>query len=146
MLHYLIYLSSSSFLYTDEDIRDILDVSRKNNEELGITGLLLYHDGTILQILEGEEEVINSLYNVIALDPRHSNAYKIAGGALNHRQCNGWSMAFKQMSPADWNKISNIIRLDKNNIRDYKMGIDNVEMVTMISTFLRVNMERNVAS
>ena len=49
----LIYVSSGVRVLTDAEIFEILTQSRRNNERCGITGLLLYRDGNLMQVLEG---------------------------------------------------------------------------------------------
>ncbi|MDQ2842373.1 MAG: BLUF domain-containing protein, partial [Acidobacteriota bacterium] len=52
-----VYISSAR-LQREDEIVDILRVSRKNNEQAGLTGLLAYKDGNFLQILEGPKEKV----------------------------------------------------------------------------------------
>jgi hypothetical protein len=65
-MHRIIYLSSGIKIFSDEEINDLLKVSRNNNEKNGITGLLLYSDGNFMQILEGEKEAVENTYKKIA--------------------------------------------------------------------------------
>lgn len=67
----LVYISASSHLMNDAELEAILQESRENNSELGLTGMLLYYEGAFMQVLEGSEEVVRSLYMRIAQDPRH---------------------------------------------------------------------------
>ncbi len=55
---FLVYVSSATLLFPGEDLRALLATSRKNNAELGVTGMLLYKDGNFIQILEGDEEAV----------------------------------------------------------------------------------------
>jgi len=48
----LIYVSTSVKLLNDEELLDILKVSRENNSGKDITGLLLYKGGNFMQVLE----------------------------------------------------------------------------------------------
>lgn len=56
-----------------DEIKKILVTSEKNNDEQGITGLLLYRYKFFFQMLEGEREKVNALYNKIVVDNRHSS-------------------------------------------------------------------------
>ena len=58
----LIYLSSAVRLATRDDLAQILGAARRNNRRDGVTGLLMYHDGTFLQILEGEETAVDRVF------------------------------------------------------------------------------------
>jgi hypothetical protein len=50
---------------------ELLDNSDNSNNDLGIKGILLFNEGNFLQVLEGEERVVNNLYEKIARDDRH---------------------------------------------------------------------------
>ena len=43
-------------------LTELLAKARKNNQALGVSGLLLYHRGSFLQVLEGEEQVVDALF------------------------------------------------------------------------------------
>jgi hypothetical protein len=73
----IIYLSSGVKVFSDEEINSLLDISRKNNANNDITGLLLYADGNFLQIIEGEKEAIEMTYQKILNDSIHKNIIEV---------------------------------------------------------------------
>jgi hypothetical protein len=93
-MHRIIYLSSGIKIFSDEEINDLLKVSRNNNEKNGITGLLLYSDGNFMQILEGEKEAVESTYNKILNDKRHRNIILISKEPIKKRNFKEWKMGF----------------------------------------------------
>ena len=68
------YISSSARPINQNGLEDILVKSRKNNNEIGITGMLIYHNDTFLQVLEGDEEKVDTLMSKIKKDGRHTIA------------------------------------------------------------------------
>ena len=94
-MKYLIYFSSAVELMNQDQLLEILKVSRKNNAANNITGMLLYGEGAFVQVLEGEEEVLRATYERIAADPRHRGLIKVAEGQLENRNFPEWSMGFK---------------------------------------------------
>ena len=48
----IIYLSTSSVILPEDEVQDILKISRANNTRDGVSGLLVYHDGSFFQVLE----------------------------------------------------------------------------------------------
>ncbi len=60
----------------------------------GITGLLLYHDGNFLQILEGEAEKVQATFARIAANPRHRNLQRLPPVSVHTRLFPDWSMGF----------------------------------------------------
>lgn len=94
----LIYASSATRLMTDEELVELLRISRQNNHPRGITGMLLYRDGNFLQVLEGEAEAVDALYNTIAQDPRHHNILLISRQAVAERSFPEWEMGFTDIN------------------------------------------------
>ena len=72
----LAYLSSSPAMLASTDVKQILAVSRINNERRDVTGMLLYRQGNFLQIIEGERDTVEALFKIIARDPRHRGRYR----------------------------------------------------------------------
>ena len=67
----LVYTSLANQKMSDDNLKDLLKKSRLKNETLNITGMLLYLDPFFIQILEGEEAIVNETYNIIKQDSRH---------------------------------------------------------------------------
>lgn len=112
MNYYLVYLSAATQIYSDTDIIQILTVSRKNNAENDITGILLYHDGSILQVLEGERRAVTELYQKIKTDERHKNVIQLVEGNSEERNFADWSMGFKAVNYSDWNEYEGYMKVD----------------------------------
>ena len=64
-MNYLIYISTAVKLMTDAELISILADSRDNNKLKNITGMLLYGDGTFIQVLEGGKKDITDTYHKI---------------------------------------------------------------------------------
>jgi hypothetical protein len=79
------------------DLRVLLETCRKNNAELGVTGMLLYKDGNFMQVLEGDEGAVRGLYERIAADPRHGGEITLQQGFAEGRQFPDWSMGFRDL-------------------------------------------------
>ncbi|MCE9644997.1 MAG: BLUF domain-containing protein [Chloroflexi bacterium] len=93
----LIYVSTSVKLLNDQELLDILKVSRENNLSGAVTGLLLYKGGNFMQVLEGEEAVVTALYEKIKADPRHKDVSIISKEQIQARQFHAWEMAFQNL-------------------------------------------------
>jgi hypothetical protein len=94
----LLYLSSSSEMLSEDHLREILDQSRKNNEKLGITGVLCVGGGHFIQVLEGNECDLIRLYSRIIDDPRHHDSVLIGIAPIRARMFQQWSMGYIQKS------------------------------------------------
>lgn len=90
----LVYVSASTDTMSMDELREILEVSRKNNAELNITGMLLYREGFFIQVLEGEEEAVTGLYDKIKSDTRHMNVMLVSKQPVKVRTFSQWAMGF----------------------------------------------------
>jgi FAD-dependent sensor of blue light len=89
------YTSSAQRLFTPQDLEDIFTVSRRKNRAAGITGLLLYKSGSILQVLEGEPAAVYALLTILRDDSRHCQLHVIFERAVAGRQFPDWSIGFQ---------------------------------------------------
>ena len=65
------YLSRETDPFSARGLVDLLEHCKKSNPALGVTGMLMYANGTFLQTLEGEAETIETLLAKIEGDKRH---------------------------------------------------------------------------
>lgn len=97
-LHSLMYTSVAASEVDVDVIKEILQTGRRNNEQQKITGLLLYHEGTFLQVLEGDRKAISNLFEKkLMRDPRHTSVNLIHDEALSNRQFRYWHLAFSNL-------------------------------------------------
>ena len=68
----IFYISKAAPGVNQLDHEQILGTARRNNRSLGITGLLVVKGDYFAQALEGEKQEVESLYQKIAKDPRHT--------------------------------------------------------------------------
>lgn len=104
-MHHLIYSSSATFQVTDKALEELLTEARTNNEQLNVTGVLLYHNGQFMQLLEGEAAVLSELYRVIEQDPRHAGVLKLADKPIEARSFPNWAMAYKPVDAAAFEQL-----------------------------------------
>lgn len=103
----LVYMSQAKHIFKESELDKLLALARRNNEERGITGLLLYDGvGTFLQALEGEEEAVNALFGAITKDDRHTSVQKLLTSKIDQRCFPDWKMGFyrvskEELSPQD---------------------------------------------
>lgn len=97
----LIYVSRLSPECDEESLKKILDSSRKNNNECGITGILCRDKRFFLQCLEGSRTVVNQLYATIMADDRHKDVIILYYREIIRREFGAWSMAFVSSKKVD---------------------------------------------
>ncbi len=113
MVFQLMYYSAAREEYNDRQLRDILKVSRANNRECGVTGLLLYGEGAFFQVLEGEEADVRARYASIEKDPRHQWIVIAAQREVKTRSFGDWSMGFSPLDPELKEDVEAMIRLKR---------------------------------
>jgi hypothetical protein len=88
----LIYASAAVKLFRASDLYDLLATARKFNADHDISGMMIYHARSILQVLEGPEENLADLFIKIRRDPRHTALRLIARSAVEKKEFECWSM------------------------------------------------------
>jgi hypothetical protein len=94
MLERLIYQSRASHEFGSLHLFQLLTEARLRNEQLGITGHLLYSNGQFTQCLEGPPDSLNALRQSLLRDERHHDVLLINRHPVSARRFPDWSMAF----------------------------------------------------
>ena len=105
-LYTIVYASTATKEMSDDDLLLILEKSRTFNQLNGVTGLLLYREGFFIQVLEGEENIIDTLYEKIEHDIRHYNPLLIFKRPITERHFGQWAMGFRSPDLDALKKIS----------------------------------------
>lgn len=90
----IIYVSSSIQELAEEALHSLLVQARRNNEKNDVTGLLFYHLGIFLQVLEGPPEAIEQLFSKISDDSRHKRVIILLDEMLDSRDFENWRMGY----------------------------------------------------
>lgn len=112
----LVYASAAREPFTEDELIELLDKARRNNEALNVTGMLLYHEGSFIQVLEGDADIVEALYDKIALDSRHINAMLLYKGFSHHRNFGGWTMGFERLSLAAHAELPGLSRFLQSGV------------------------------
>lgn len=94
-MYFLIYSSTVADGIGEVDFQDILTTAFERNEKLDVTGLLVYHEGSFIQLLEGDKENVLQIYDSIKRDERHYNIITLYTGETSKRYFPNWRMAFE---------------------------------------------------
>jgi hypothetical protein len=113
------YLSQASAPMSADQLLALLMQCRTNNVARGITGMLLYGNGTFLQVLEGDDAVVDRLVDTIAADPRHVGMQRLGRKTIERRQYADWSMGFERVTDEALRQVE--------GLRDFGAGDFNVE-------------------
>jgi len=94
LLYQLIYSSRASRDLTNSDLSSIISTAQKNNLTFGVTGALCYAQGTFVQCLEGEQCIIDKLYQYLQKDEKHEQLKTLDRGEIYKRRFPNWTMGF----------------------------------------------------
>jgi hypothetical protein len=97
----VVYVSSATAPWSEEDLLRALETFQARNVRRGITGLLLYCDGNFMQAIEGPRAEIIDLERRIAADPRHRGFLALSKRGISTREFSGWSMGFRSLTDRD---------------------------------------------
>ena len=100
-LFQLVYVSAATVLFTKPGLIELLEQSRRKNEPAGISGLLLYHEGDFMQLLEGDEAAVRATHTRIGKDPRHKHCLTLLSGPVAERTFPDWTMGFRDLGSAE---------------------------------------------
>ena len=98
VLFSLIYTSTPTRPFTQEDLGDLARVSQRNNAERSISGLLLYSPRFFLQVIEGGYERVAALYTHLETDDRHRDLKLLTASPASRRVFPDWSMGVLDIS------------------------------------------------
>jgi len=105
-LMHCVYASAAKSHIETAELTELLQAARKHNEGAGITGMLLFTEGSFFQVLEGAPDAVVALYARIELDKRHEQVTKIIAEAIPGRHFAQWTMGFSQVSRKELALIS----------------------------------------
>lgn len=97
----LIYVSTATGILDEDELKRILESSVRHNSPQQVTGMLLYFDGSFMQVLEGDEAAIDEVMSRISNDRRHHSIFVLVKEPIETRESGSWSMGFKRLTKKD---------------------------------------------
>jgi len=113
-LRQIIYTSQASEQFNKRNLLDLLHTSRGYNTIDNITGVLMHRDGYFLQIIEGEQDVIEDLFQRLNNDTRHENIKMILDRSIESRLFSNWAMGCADFDEPELSMLPGI-RTDLSN-------------------------------
>jgi len=114
----LVYISTANRHLIDDELLELMASCHRNNKARNVTGMLLYNGMNIfIQALEGDQEVVESLFDTIKQDRRHHDVLCLEKREIQHRDFPDWSMGFRNLAnikPADVEGFSDFMNADFN--------------------------------
>lgn len=90
----LMYLSKSTEAeeVNSAYLAEMAGIATIRNQEIGVSGFLMYSDPFFFQVIEGTDEDLDFLFAKIGADPRHERCIVLANGPCSGRLYGDWHM------------------------------------------------------
>jgi len=100
-LIHCIYASAANSKFGELQLATLLMRARTDNARRGITGMLVYAEGSFFQVLEGNAVAVDGVFDKIGADPRHEQVTQIIREPIAGRAFGDWSMGYSRMTRDD---------------------------------------------
>jgi hypothetical protein len=97
-LIHCIYASRAAPGFDEGDLPELLTAARAANATRGISGMLLYVERNFFQVLEGEPDAVDAVFERICRDPRHTRVTRIIHEPIADRDFGDWTMGYASLS------------------------------------------------
>lgn len=94
-----------------EELASIFSQARSDNQKRRITGALMVSGDWFVQVLEGDEAAVRSLYADIEQDPRHTDVELLSAEGAPERVFARWSMAEVELDDSHLPLIARVSEL-----------------------------------
>ncbi len=134
----LIYTSRAVADLSNQDISQILATARRRNAAEGITGLLLYNQRHILQVLEGPRDEVEACFHRIKQDTRHSRVLLLNQGPVASAFFTDWFMGYDVLGAEDVQSEA-VITLEQLRDRlDQVSGVETSDRKQSVMRYLKL--------
>ncbi|MGB0629050.1 MAG: BLUF domain-containing protein [Alphaproteobacteria bacterium] len=138
-LRQVVYASSATVRFTDGDLTALLDKARQNNARNGITGVLIYLDGSFIQLLEGEEPALSETFERITSDSRHAGMMKLSDRLVAERGFPEQEMGCRAISECDLSRHGDLFVHDGGRWSVNPGSNIDDRLRVIFDTFFRIN-------
>jgi len=132
MIKTICYISDSLEHECLDKLKALYLKAKANNSKHHITGILIYKNQNFLQVLEGEETIVDETFKRIENDARHKNVFKVINTTIEERIFEDYNFGFTI--------IDNTRGL--NNLHDYLEWLRGAEnkiankVIAMVENFI----------
>ena len=135
MLKTICYISDSIQYESLKNLENLYLKASANNFRKSITGILIYTNNNFLQVLEGEEKIIEETFKKISTDSRHKNIFNIIDTHIDQRIFEDYNFGFTTIND----------KKELNNLVEYLNWLKNADcncatkVINMVENFITKN-------
>ncbi len=134
-LRRLIYTSQATEPFNKRKLLDLLHESRAYNSIDNITGVLMHKEGFFLQVIEGESEAVQNLFNRIIKDKRHKEIRISQDLKVTTRLFPQWSMGCADFNEPELSLLPGI----RTDLSDPEVIEELISQLPEVASFLLAN-------
>lgn len=101
MVYQLIYTSRTRSSIDESVTAQIAEDASVWNASQNVTGMLIHSGNVLVQILEGEEDAVQRIYQKVCRDTRHYEVAVLGEGHVTRREFPDTPMGFKAITNSD---------------------------------------------
>ena len=101
MIRVILYQSLAKTDFAGAEDKDILETAWRHNGKMGVTGYLLRARTQYFQVLEGADDVLDDLVEMIRTDPRHCDFEILSDHTAKERLFRNWAMGYHLVTEAE---------------------------------------------
>lgn len=136
-LYTIVYLSNVSNNYSPAEMENLINISRIRNRQSDITGILIFGDGNIIQVLEGSNKEVHETFDRIQHDNRHENLIVLMDNPTEERTFENWSMGFNSVVPQAYQAIEDISTEERIRLTAFSPNQNLI--IKLLQDFVRTN-------
>jgi len=135
----ILYVSNSRYNFSYQELSELLDKARVNNSRLNVSGFLIYVNNLFVQVLEGEKEDVQTLFEKIKKDKRHEKIMVIHESEISERLFDSWSMAFKKYNSNE--ELSALGYFTLEEFQEITDGVGDYDVLKVLRSILDLNLK-----
>lgn len=142
-VYHVLYRSQAHYPLHEAQLNDLLDEARAYNQQHDLTGLLCYGDGFFVQVLEGSEEAVQTLYAKIQHDGRHQHVRTLSQGPGPLRWFADWRMAYVHSTPLEMYWLISYLEARQQQLVVPQVPITEPHLLTLLDAFQHLGTYRS---
>lgn len=88
----IVYVSEAKVYFDRLSLDGLAADCAARNFDAGVTGYLYFEKDRFIQYIEGDKETIDSLFDTISRDPRHTVLHHVTDDGFDERRFPSWHM------------------------------------------------------
>lgn len=136
-IYRLLYVSTARHFFSDADLAVLLRQARENNRGHGITGMLIYVEGSFLQYVEGPQKEVEALIARLERDNRHHGLIRLTEGWTRQRIFSDWSMGYCSLHKHAHHAVRGAVDLARQPLRSGLPAGTPADLVMFMESFYR---------